>query len=499
MKTELKTMADRKVWHLEKAPVNTNVIGCRWVYTLKRDDKGKIVRYKARLVAQGFKQVKGESYDLTFSPVINFGVIRFFFSLLVSNNGWHHTQCDITGAYLYAPLKERIFMSQPPGFNTPGKEDFSCKLEKAIYGLHQSGRMWFFELDKVLIELSFKKFENCNCVYTLGSNVLIVVYVDDIVFFGKTQRQIDEAIKMLERHFDLKVMGQTKKLLGVEFETRDGEVNIHQLMYIEEVYRKFNSFKIPVSSLPISKGSVYSNSNCPKNDSEKFEMSKIPYRNLLGCLSFIAGRTRPDLSYAINIFSQFQANPGITHWLGLLRVLGYLYYTKDLKLHLRCNKAQIIAYSDADFAANRDDRTSMGGEFVLLGNSPVTWRTFKERCVSLSTMEAEFIAITEAAKATLFYDRVLGECFEKGIIKGSRVNATLYADNQAAIDFIRSPVENCRSRHIDVKLFFIREWVFKEEFDLAFVRSKENLADPFTKPLTKHDLLRFIEVLFIQK
>jgi hypothetical protein len=141
----------------------------------------------------------------------------------------------------------------------------------------------------------------------------------------------------------------------------------------------------------------------------------------------------------------------------------------------------------------------MGGELVLLGNSPITWRTFKERCVSLSTMEAEFIAITEAAKATLFYDRVLSECFEKGIIKGSRVKATLYADNQAAIDFIRSPIENCRSRHIDVKLFFIREWVFKEEFELAFVRSKENIADPFTKPLTKHDLLRFIEVLFIQK
>lgn len=499
MKSELKMMEDRKVWHLEKLPANTNTIGCRWVYTIKRDDKGNIVRYKARLVAQGYKQIKGESYDLTFSPVVNFGVIRFFLSLLVSCNNWYHIQCDVTGAYLYAPLKESIFMLQPPGFSIPGKENLVCKLDKAIYGLHQSGRMWYYELDKVLLELGFIKFENCNCVYTYGSNVVLVVYVDDIVVFGKSQRLIGETIKMLEGHFDLKIMGQTRKLLGVEFETREGEVNIHQKSYIEEVYNKFNSFKIPVSSLPISKGTIYSTSNCPQNDSEKLEMAKIPYRSLLGCLSFIANRTRPDLSYAVNIYSQFQSNPGMTHWLGLLRVLGYLYYTKDLKLHLSCKKAQIIAFSDADFASNRDDRTSMGGELIFLGNSPIAWRTFKERSVSLSTMEAEFIAITEVVKEMLWYDKILGECFTKGIIKGRKVKANLYADNQAAIDFIRSPIENCRSRHIDVKLFFIRELVFKDEFELVFVRSKQNLSDPLTKPLTKHDLSLFIENLFIRE
>ncbi|GBM48697.1 Retrovirus-related Pol polyprotein from transposon TNT 1-94 [Araneus ventricosus] len=144
MKDEIDTMHSRGVWKLVDQPSNAKPVGCRWVYTVKRDENGKIVRFKARLVAQGYTQIKGESFDETFSPVINFSLIRFFFSLLVSLNGWNHTQCDIKGAYLYASLDKEVYMSQPPGFVKKGEESKVCKLDRAIYGLHQSGREWFF-------------------------------------------------------------------------------------------------------------------------------------------------------------------------------------------------------------------------------------------------------------------------------------------------------------------------------------------------------------------
>lgn len=144
MEEEIAVMREREVWQLSDLPKEAIPVGCRWVYTIKRNEEGKIVRFKARLVAQGFKQIRGESYDETFSPVINFSLIRLFFSLLVVNMKWVHIQCDVKCAYLYAPLKQKIYMCQPPGFIKDKQESLFCLLKKAIYGLKQSGREWFF-------------------------------------------------------------------------------------------------------------------------------------------------------------------------------------------------------------------------------------------------------------------------------------------------------------------------------------------------------------------
>lgn len=495
MKEEIDTMKERKVWRLVTLPEGVTPVGCRWVYTIKRDEAGQVAKYKARLVAQGFKQIKGESYAETFSPVVNFGVIRFFFALLVSYLKWSHLQCDVKGAYLYAPLKERVYMSQPSGFVVKGKEHLVCKLEKALYGLHQSGRMWYFEVDKVLTGIGFYKFNRCNCVYTYKNEVVLLLYVDDIVIFGLNRKVIDQAVTDLSKFFELKILGRTRKLLGVEFEEND-ELKIHQMSYIDEVCERFKSFKYPISSLPISKGTVYSKTQSPKTEEEIREMSGYPYRSLLGCLSFIANRTRPDISYAVNIFSQFQSNPGLPHWDGLLKLLGYVSYTKELKLNLSCQNPILDVYTDADFAANRDDRTSIGGQLVLLGGAPIAWRTFKERCVSLSTMESEFVALTEATKELLWFDRILEESISKKIIKFKKKKSVLYVDNIATIDFVKSPIENYRTKHIDIKLFFVRNLIYNDTFEIKYVKSKENLADIFTKPLVKIALLKFREHVF---
>lgn len=484
-------MHDRKVWELTKLPENAKPLGCRWVYTLKRNDKGEIARYKARLVAQGYNQVKGDSYDDTYSPVINFSIIRFFFALLVSFQGWSHMQCDVKGAYLYAPLSENIYITQPPGFIVTGKEHYVCKLNKALYGLHQSGRAWYFELHKVLTDIGFNKFEWCNCVYCFKDEAILLLYVDDILLFGISDAHLNKIVKLLCKKFDIKLLGKTKKLLGVEFEETNGTISLHQSSYIEEILDKFKDFYPSITSLPIAKGSIYSKTQCPQTQHESDEMLNLPYRNLLGCLSFLSNRTRPDIAYAVNIFSQFQSNPGMNHWTGLLRLLGYVGCTRNLKLNLNCNKVQLIAFSDADFATNRDDRTSMGGELVFLDCAPIMWRTFKHKNVSLSTMEAEFVSMTETVKELLWFDRILDECVSKNVLFNTKIKSLLYVDNMATIDFVKSPIENHRSKHIDVKLFFIRDLYYKDIFEVRYVKSKDNLADPFTKPLTKHDLDRF--------
>lgn len=494
MREELQTMQNRKVWKLVPKPKNAKVLGCRWVYTLKLDDKGNITRYKARLVAQGHLQRKGETYEEVFSPVVNFGLIRFFFAVLVSLYKWSHIQCDITCAYLYAPLEQTIYLQQPPGFKV---SDQVCLLKKALYGLHQSGRMWFFEIHKVLTELGFVKLDWCNCCYYFGTKIVLLLYVDDIIIFGLEHRHTQEAINLLSQKFDIKVLGRTRKLLGVDFEESNGELYIHQSDYISKICAEYEKYKFPITSLPIPVGIIYSKNQCPKRECEVQEMSEIPYRNLIGSLAFLANRTRPDISYALNIFSQFQENPGKAHWEGLLKVLGYVKYTQNFKLNLsEIHDLKLTAYSDADFANNRDDRTSMGGLILFLDKSPIIWRSFKQKSICLSNMESEFVALTESAKELIWYQRVLLECQKAKIFKECDNIPLLLADNQASIDFVKSPLENHRTKHIDVKLFFVRDFVYKKFFKIQYVPSKLNLADTFTKPQTKHNLTNFTDRIF---
>ncbi|GBN35763.1 Retrovirus-related Pol polyprotein from transposon TNT 1-94 [Araneus ventricosus] len=199
MKQELKVMYERNVWELVKPPKDAKTLGNRWVYTLKRNEQNEIVTYKACLVAQGFNQIKGESYDEVFSPVVNFSIIILFFTVFVCLFKWLNVQIDINNVYLDANLDEVVCMSQPEGFVV--EADKVCRVKRAIYGLHQSGRQWFLEMDNVLKEWNFLKLEWCNCVYMYKNKLL---YVDDIILYAKNRKDLELGIDLLKRHFELK-------------------------------------------------------------------------------------------------------------------------------------------------------------------------------------------------------------------------------------------------------------------------------------------------------
>ncbi|GFW36192.1 retrovirus-related Pol polyprotein from transposon TNT 1-94 [Trichonephila clavipes] len=273
MKEEI-NMSERCAWELVPRPEKEKVIGNRWVYTIKRNEEGKILRYKARLVAQGYRQCKGETYDEVFSPVVNFSIIRMFFTILVCCFGWSHCQFDIKCAYLYANLGERVLMQQPQGFIDHERPHYVCLLNKAIYDLHQSGRECFFEIHTSLEELNFKKLNWCNCAYINEDNVVLLLYVDDIVLFVKSDHHIKEIIRNLKVKFDLKIMGRTKKLLGVEFEEVDGKLFIHQTEYINKVCNLYRKYKFPISTLPLAKGIMLTKIDCPNFEMEITEKWK---------------------------------------------------------------------------------------------------------------------------------------------------------------------------------------------------------------------------------
>ncbi|GBM34909.1 Retrovirus-related Pol polyprotein from transposon TNT 1-94 [Araneus ventricosus] len=193
MSEEIKLMQNRKVWDLVEPKSNMKVLGCRWVYNIKHDEKNNVKKYKSRLVAQGFKQRPGVDFTDVFAPLVNFDIIKFLFVLLVCILGWNHCQIDVKGAYLYGNLDIPIYMQQPEGFAVKGCEHYVYRLHKSIYGLHQSGRQWNIVLSEILFGLGFHQNELCNGLYT-KSNCILLVYVDDIVVFSKSQSDLENSI-----------------------------------------------------------------------------------------------------------------------------------------------------------------------------------------------------------------------------------------------------------------------------------------------------------------
>ncbi|GBN59080.1 Retrovirus-related Pol polyprotein from transposon TNT 1-94 [Araneus ventricosus] len=231
MDRDINVMIERKVWDLVDPPENGKVSGNRWVFT----------------------RTFTFTFDEVFSPVVNFSVVRLFFSIFVCLWKWTHIQVDINNAYLYANLDATVYIRQPTGYE--GEPHKVCLLRKAIYGLHQSGRQWILELENMLIKLKFKKLDWFNCVYTFKDNVILLFYVDDIIVFGKEIQNVDFVLNLLQDNFDLKVLGSTKKHLGIEFEEQGNDLFIHSLKiqksYIERLCRTCEKYKFPVSSLPI--------------------------------------------------------------------------------------------------------------------------------------------------------------------------------------------------------------------------------------------------------
>ena len=187
MKTEMMSLNKKHVWDLVKLPANKKTVGSKWVFKVKTGEDGSVQRYKARLVAQGFKQKYGADFDKTFCPVVQQESLHLLMALSVQHGLVLH-QVDLTTAF----LNEEVYMQQPQGFVCQGKKELACKRKKSIYGLKQSPHCWNSTLDTYLKKLGFIQTASDPCIYyqKIGSDIVYIgVHVDDIVLAGKDERQ----------------------------------------------------------------------------------------------------------------------------------------------------------------------------------------------------------------------------------------------------------------------------------------------------------------------
>ena len=243
--SELQSLKERNVFGpVQECPHGVSTVGSRWVFTRKRDASGNVIRYKARLVAQGFSQKPGIDYFETYAPVMDSASFRFLISFSVRHSLQMHLM-DVVTAYLYGPIDTDIYMNQPDGLPVSDRSTFRkpiVKLHRALYGLKQAGRLWYHYLSGYLTERGFVNSDLCPCVFVKHEQhhfVILAIYVDDINIIG-TENGIADASRVLTEKFQMKHLGKTSLCLGLKMEHLESGIFVHQTHYVRKMLKRFS-------------------------------------------------------------------------------------------------------------------------------------------------------------------------------------------------------------------------------------------------------------------
>lgn len=233
---ELNALKKNQTWTLVDRPENKNIITCKYVFRIKRNKEGGIDRFRARLVARGFSQKKGEDFDETFAPVARMTSFHTFLALAVQFDLLIE-QIDVTSAFLHGELSDDIYMEVPEGVQFSG--DKVCKLKRSIYGLKQSPRIWNEKLHKYLISLGFNQSKSDYCVYyhetnNFEDNFYILIYVDNILLITKNQDRLNHLKGKLRLAFEMKDSEPLSHFLGIQIERDSTSISISQSKYLEQ-------------------------------------------------------------------------------------------------------------------------------------------------------------------------------------------------------------------------------------------------------------------------
>ena len=483
MERELNTLEKARTWETVPRPPNTEIVGSKWVFRIKRKADGTIDKYKARLVARGFTQIYGVNYFDTYSPVAKLSSFRAILAI-AARNDWEIESFDFDGAYLNSELNadEVIYMQTPPGVS-PGETSVK-RLKKSLYGLKQAGRRWYDTLTRALAGLGFRTSQADPGVFyaRVDNHILILpVHVDDCMLTGSSAKLIAEYKNKLNQCYALTDLGPVHWLLGIKI-TRNRSartISLSQRSYIDSILNRYGLADAKAYATPIVPGVIYSRGDSPADQTEDAHMKTVPYREAIGSLMYASVATRPDISFAVSTLSRFLDNPGRIHWEAVKRIFRYLSGTRDLELTYGVERHDMLGFTDADGAV-QEHRHVISGNVFLMDGGAISWSSRKQELVTLSTAEAKYVATTHAAKEAIWLRRLIFE-----LLPSLKSTTTLYCDNQAALRLATDDNYHARTKHIDVRYHFIRQVIASGALRLVYCPTDDMTADILTKGLPK--------------
>jgi hypothetical protein len=397
MKTEMDAVEKNRTWELADLPCGHRAITLKWVFKLKRDEVGAIIKHKARLVARGFMQWEGIDFNDAFIPVARMESVQLLL-VLAAQEGWRVHHMNVKSAFPNGDLKEEVYVHQPSGFAIPDKEGKVLHLRKTLYGLRQAPRAWNVKLDFTLRRMGFKQSPHEAAVYRRGKGATVLlagVYVDDLVITGTKDTEVAAFKEEMKATLQMSDLWPLSFYLGIEVHQDDSGITLRQTTYAKRVVELAGLTDCNPALTPVEEKLKLS------RDSTTEEVDATQYWRLVGSLRYLA-HTRSDLAFSVGYVSRFMQRPTTEHQQAEKRIIRYVAGTLDHGLcYLRCpGEAHLVGYSDSD-AGDIDTSKSTSGILFFFGKCLVSWQSVKQQVVSLSSCEADYIAASTASTQSL--------------------------------------------------------------------------------------------------
>ncbi|GKA91067.1 ribonuclease H-like domain-containing protein [Tanacetum coccineum] len=453
MLDEYNALITNKTWVLVPRPANVNVVRSIWLFKHKFNADDSLSRYKARLVANGRSQQQGIDYDKTFSPVVKSPTIRTVLSLAISRD-WPIHQLDVKNAFLHGHLSETVYMHQP--------------LSVLLVMLHES-------------VFQHSKTDSSLFVFHRGPDIAyLLLYMNDIILTASSLAFLQRIISSLHSEFAMTDLGSLNYFLGISAQRSKSGLFLSQYKFAEEILERAHMQHCNPCKTLVDTESKLGSDGDPVSD-------HTLYRSLAGALQYLTF-TLPDISYAVQQICLYMHDPLDPHFTALKRILRYVRGTLDhgLQLHVS-STSQLTAFTDADWAGFPVTCRSTSGCCVFLGDNLLSWFAKRHVTLSRSSAEVEYRGVANGGCRWTLWIRI---CLAE--LHALLTTATLvYCDNVNAVYLSTNPVQHQRTKHIEIDIHFVQDYVASGQDRVLHVPSRFQYADIFTKGLPSALFLEF--------
>ena len=507
-KQELDTLDKFKVWDEVPRESWMNVLPSTWAFRIKRFPTGAIRKLKARFCACGYRQIQNVDYFETYAPVVSWTTVRLLLILSIEL-GLATTQVDYTAAFVHAEVerppnydtmspeeqrRQGVFCEMPKGFAKPGTV---LRLKKSLYGLKNSPLQWFKFLSVKLEACGLRQMTEIDPCLFISDTVICLVYVDDTLFFAKNEADINTVLDTLRSmELTLEKEDDVAGFLGVHIrrDQASGEMELTQVGLTDRIIEALGVQNMEPVDVPathiLGKDQDGDPADCSFN-----------YASVIGMLWYLYGHSRPDLGFAVSQAARFAFDPKRSHELALIQIGQYLLGTREKGLILKpmaTDHFEMDVFVDADFMglygkelrsdpANVKSRT---GFVICLNGCPIIWSSKLQESIALSTMMAEYYALSTAMREVIPLRRLV-ETVAHGCGMDTTClttfKTTVWEDNSGALALanLEPGQHTARSKFYDVKVHWFRSHLKPNNIVVKKIGTAEQKADIFTKPLSR--------------
>ena len=464
---EIASLEKHGTWEVDdQSNAQGKILPGTWVFRIKRAPDGTILKFKARYCVRGDLQTTQQE---TYAPVVGWSTIRLFLILSILLQ-WDTKAIDFSQAFVQAALSYPIWIHLPRGFHT-GKESKKClKLVKSLYGLAEAPRLWYLHLfDALVNKLGFTQSKIDACLL-MKKGMMIVVFVDDCAISYQHEKDYHKLISDLRKiGFELTEEGEFSKFLGINFDRKGNTVHMTQTGLIERIAEATGLTNSNPNHTPTHQEALGKDLEGPPMN------ENWSYRSVVGMLLYLSTNTRPDIAFAVSQVARFSNNPKQSHAVAVKTIVRYLIGTKNKgTLVTPTGKLDIQLYVDADFAGlfkkehekDPDSARSRTGYILLLGGFPLIWKSQLQSKIALSTLEAEYSALSSATRALIPIRELLFEISDTIALPQSlitTIRSTVFEDNQGAFLLAVTQRISARTRYFTVEYHHFWEYVKMED------------------------------------